>query len=123
MKSSKPRKQRKARYEAPLHVKQGFVIAHIGKELREKLKTKRRSLQLRKGDRVKVMRGEHRGKDGKVARVDIVYGKAYIEGIVVKRGKGGEVQLPIDPSKLLIIEADFSDKMRRRILDRSKKIE
>jgi large subunit ribosomal protein L24 len=121
--SKQPRKQRKARYEAPLHRRQKWLAVHLNKEMGGKLKTKRRSVPVREGDRVKIMRGESRGKSGKVTRVDLRYGKVYVEGIVRKKGKGGEALVPIDPSKLLMIEASFSDKMRGRILERSKKIE
>jgi large subunit ribosomal protein L24 len=121
--SKQPRKQRKARYEADLHTRQKWLGVHLNKEMREKLKTKRRSVPVREGDRVKIMRGEHKGKSGKVIRVDLRYSKVYVEGIVRKKGKGGEVPVPIDPSKLLMVEAGFSDKMRGRILERSKKIE
>jgi large subunit ribosomal protein L24 len=120
--SKKPRKQRKARYEAPLHMRHCLMAVHLAKELKQKLKTKRRSLPVREGDRVKIMRGEHRGKSGKVMRVDIRYGKVFVEGIVIKRGKGGEAFIPIEPSKLMLIDAGVSDKMRNRILERSKKL-
>lgn len=121
--SKQPRKQRKARYEAKLHTRQKWLAVHLDKELRTKLKTKRRSVPVREGDRVKIMRGENRGKSGKVSKVDLRYSKVYVEGIVRKKGKGGEAPVPIDPSKLLMIEAGFADKMRSKILERSKKIE
>jgi len=121
--SKKPRKQRKARFTAPLHHRQCMVAVHLSKELKQKLKTKRRNLPVKEGDKVKIMRGEHAGKSGKVSKVEVRYGKVYVEGIIVKRGKGGESLIPIDPSKLLLIEAGMSDKMRNRILERSKKIE
>jgi large subunit ribosomal protein L24 len=121
--SKQPRKQRKARYEASLHTRQKWMAVHMNKEMRGKLKTGRRSVPVREGDRVKIMRGEYRGKSGKVSRVDVRYGKVYVDGIVRKKGKGGEVLVPIDPSKLLMVDAGFSDKMRGKILERSKKIE
>ncbi len=121
--SKQPRKQRKARYEAPLHSRQKWLAVHLNKEMRGKLKTKRRSVPVREGDRVKIMRGENKGKSGKVTRVDLRYSKVYVEGVVRKKGKGGEALIPIDPSKLLMVDAGFSDKMRSRILERSKKIE
>jgi len=121
--SEKPRKQRKARFEAPMHMKQHFMAVHLAKELRERLKTKRRSLLVREGDKVKIMRGEFGGHSSKVARVDVKRGKVYVEGIARKRGKGGESLVPIEPSKLLMVDANVSDKMRGRILERSKKIE
>ncbi|MBS1194889.1 MAG: ribosomal protein L24p/L26e, archaeal/eukaryotic, partial [Methanomicrobia archaeon] len=46
--SIQPRKQRKARYTAPLHIKGKFLSATLSKELREQYK--RRSLRVVKGD-------------------------------------------------------------------------
>lgn len=80
--SKQPRKQRKARYEAPLHTRQKWLAVHMNKEMRGKLKTGRRSVPVREGDRVKIMRGEYRGKSGKVSRVDVRYCKVYVEGFV-----------------------------------------
>ena len=54
--SKQPRKQRKYRAEAPLHVKHKLVSANLSKELRKKYG--RRSFPLRKGDTVLVKREE-----------------------------------------------------------------
>lgn len=119
--SKKPRKQRKARADAPLHIRRQFVAAHLSKELKEKLKTRRRSLPVREGDRVKVTRGEFKGHLGKVVRVDLRGCRVYVEGVVRRRGKGGESQLPLHPSKLMIIDADLSDKRRSILMERAEK--
>ncbi len=121
--SSKPRKQRKARYDACLHERQKMVCVHVSKELREKLKTKRRSLPVRKGDRVKIMRGENKGKSGKVSRVELNSLKVFVEGIAIRKAKGAEELIPLDASNLLLLEADFNDKQRKAILDRSAKVQ
>ncbi len=110
--------QRKRLYEAPLHKKHATVSAHLSKELKAKLGTKARSLSLRKGDRVKIMRGANKGKSGKIAEVDLKGSLAFIEGIVVRKAKGGEVQIPFHPSNLLIVEASMDDKRRKKLLDR-----
>ena len=60
--SGKARKQRKYVANAPLHIKKKFLSANLSKELRKKYG---RSLQIRKGDSVKVMRGKFKGKTGK----------------------------------------------------------
>jgi len=62
--SSQRRKQRKYQAHAPLHIKQRFASAHLSDELKKKYGC--RSLQIRKGDIVKIMRGE-----GEVARAKI----------------------------------------------------
>ena len=67
-KSKKPRKQRKFLKLAPLHIRRKMIAAHLSKELREKYK--RRSIPVRKGDEVKIMRGEFKGMIGKIVKVD-----------------------------------------------------
>ena len=105
-----PRKQRRFRFRAPLHVRQKMVAAHLSKELREEFK--RRSLPVRKGDRVRILRGKFKGKEGVVARVDLRRLKVFVEGITRKKADGSEVLFPLDPSNLLIIEVDRSDERR-----------
>src|SRR5271155_5033368 len=93
--SSQPRKQRKFRANAPMHIRQNFVNVHISKELKEKLGVKRRSIELRKGDTVKIMVGDNRGKTGKVAKVNLKTGKIFIEGVTRKNAKSKEKLVPI----------------------------
>jgi large subunit ribosomal protein L24 len=118
-KSKKPRKQRKFLYKAPLHLRRKMISAHLSKELREKYKT--RSLPLRKGDEVEIMRGEFKKKRGKVSRIDTKKYKVYIEGITRKRTDGTERQVPIHPSNLRIINLNLEDKRRVKILERKMK--
>ncbi|MEM5882912.1 MAG: 50S ribosomal protein L24 [Candidatus Aenigmatarchaeota archaeon] len=118
-KSKKPRKQRKFLYEAPLHLRRKMISAHLSKELREKYKT--RSLTLRKGDEVEVMRGEFKKRKGKVSKIDTKNYKVYIEGITRKRTDGTERQVPIHPSNLRIINLNLEDKRRVKILERRMK--
>lgn len=117
--STQPRKQRKYRYNAPLHVKQKFISAHLSETLRNRFG--RRSMPLRKGDDVKVMRGDNNGFKGKVDRVDLKRTKIYIEGFNVKKVDGSEVMRPVNPSNILIVETKMDDKRRQMIVERSKK--
>jgi large subunit ribosomal protein L24 len=119
--SKQPRKQRKARFTAPLHKLHHLVNVHLSKEAKGKLKTTRRCIAVKKGDRVKIMVGENRGKIGKVTGVDLKGTKVFVEGIVRKKSKGGEAMVPIDPSKLLILEAVLDD-YRKKLLDKTVKI-
>ena len=77
--SKQPRKQRKYRYNAPPHIRTKFISAHLSKELREKYK--RRSIRLRVGDTVKIMRGEFKGKTGKVEKIFTKIAKVTVSGI------------------------------------------
>jgi large subunit ribosomal protein L24 len=117
---TKPRTQRKALYGLKLHERRKLISAHVSKELKEKLKTAARSIPMRKGDRVKVMRGSHKGKTGKVSEISLARSVVFIEGIMARKAKGGEVPVPFHPSNLLILEADFSDKERKAMLSRKR---
>lgn len=110
--SSKPRKQRKFRYTAPMHARQKLVHARIAKELAARLAIKKRNTEIRKGDTVKVMSGGSKGKSGKVASVSLRKGVILIEGIVRKNAKGKELPIPIRPSNVYITDLDLSDKLR-----------
>ena len=115
-KSKKPRKQRKFLYEAPLHLRKKMIASHLSKELREKYK--RRSLPLRVGDEVEVMRGKFKGKSGKVVKIDTKKYRVYVEGVMIKKTSGEEKLFPLHPSKLKIINLDLSDEWRKKILGR-----
>lgn len=120
MHSKKPSKQRKALYQAALHKRQKLVAAHLSKDLRKKFK--KRSLGIRKGDEVVVMRGKYKKTTGKVSRVDLKKLKVFLEKIKRKKVSGEEVFIPFHPSNLMITSADLDDKKRQRILMRKEKV-
>lgn len=110
-KSSKlPRKQRKYRYNAPLHVKQKFLGVHLSKELRKKYG--KRSIGVRKGDSVKIMRGQFAGKAGKVNSVYLKRSRVAVEGIDNIKKDGTKRPYPLQPSNLMLTELNLDDKMR-----------
>ena len=115
-KSKQPRKQRKYRRNAPLHIKQKFVAAHFSKELRKKYK--KRSINLRKGDSVKVTRGQFKNKSGKVDEVSLKKTSIYISGIEIVKRDGTKARYPIHPSNLIITEVNMDDKIRNKIIGR-----
>nr|QBM01251.1 hypothetical protein [uncultured archaeon] len=109
--SRQPRKQRKYRANAPLHIKRKFLNVNLSKELRKKYK--KRNLLLRKGDSVKIMRGKFRKKSGKVAEIDLKRQKIFIEGMQVKKQDGSKVNIPFRASNLQI--AEINAEGRRKI--------
>ncbi|MEM5878860.1 MAG: 50S ribosomal protein L24 [Candidatus Aenigmatarchaeota archaeon] len=109
-KSSKnPKKQRKYRYNAPLHVKRKLVSVHLSKELRAKYK--KRSIPVRKGDEIIVLRGKYKKRTGKVSRVDLIHGRVYVDGITRKKVAGTEIPVSFTPSNLMITSL-YDDKKR-----------
>jgi len=119
--SIQPRKQRKFRYNAPLHLRKKMVGVHVSKELRAKLGTARRSVPAHRGDKVKLMRGSKKGHIGKVLEVELHDLKVYVEGVTQRNAKGVEKLMPVDPSNLLLLEGEFT-KDRLEMIQRSKKI-
>jgi large subunit ribosomal protein L24 len=114
--STKPKKQRKYRYNAPFHIKRKFLSTNLSKDLRKKYK--RRSFPLRKGDEIEVMRGEFKKKKGRVNRVNVKESKVYIDGITRKKVDGSDISVPIHPSNLMITDLDLKDEKRLKALNR-----
>ncbi|MBX4211855.1 50S ribosomal protein L24 [Candidatus Pacearchaeota archaeon] len=108
--SSQVRKQRKYRHNAPLHIRHKFLSAHLSKLLRQK--HGKRSLPLRKGDEVLVMRGSFRKKKAKVTSVNVKRSRVALEGIQRTKKDGTKVNVYFDPSVLLIETLVLDDKKR-----------
>lgn len=109
--SKQPRKQRKYRVNAPLNIKRKFLSAHLSKELIQKYKT--RNIPIKKNDKVKIMRGQFKGKTGKIVKVLIKKSKVQIENIQNIRNDGTKVYYPIYASNLMITELELTDKKRK----------
>ncbi|MDG6244396.1 MAG: 50S ribosomal protein L24 [Methanolobus sp.] len=115
MVSNQPRKQRKARYTAPLHIKQKYMGAPLSKDLRDKYG--RRTANVIVGDTVKVMRGDHAGTTGKVEAISLKHGTIVLEGVTVSKADGTEVARPIYPSNVMITTLDMKDKRRQEVIN------
>lgn len=100
----KKRTERKKAFCGGLHSRKARMHVHLSKELRAKMGVKMRSLLVNKGDSVKVMRGDSKGKSAKVARVSMVKGKVYLEGISQRNRRGVESLLPFEPSNLMLMD-------------------
>ena len=108
--SKKPRKQRKFRLNAPLHKRGAFITAHLSKELHAKHNVKK--LHVRTGDKVKIMRGKFKGKEGKVDIVDIKKSRVYIVGIELTKKDGSKAKIPTHASNVMIVDLNLDDKTR-----------
>ena len=108
--SKQPRKQRKALYNAPAHARGKHLSATLSKDLRADLGT--RTLPIRSGDKVRVLRGDFKGHEGEVLDVDYGSYKVIIEEVTLSKPDGTAVFLPVDPSNLMIIDANTKDDRR-----------
>jgi len=75
---------------------------------------------LRKGDTVRVMRGDRKGVEGKVSKVDLKKYRVSVEGVTREKVDGTAIPVLIHPSKVMIINLNLDDKWRRDLLDRKK---
>jgi large subunit ribosomal protein L24 len=116
--SSNARNQRMARRLAPFHIRERLLRTCISKELSQRYETN--SLPVKIGDRVKIMKGDHKGKLSKIQRVDHKLLKVYLEDIKVKRADGREVGIPFQASNLQIISLGSEDKRRLKAIERKK---
>ena len=90
--------------EQPMHKRQKLVGAALSDKLREEYE--KRSLPLRKGDTVEVMRGDFRGHKGKVIKINLKSGRISIEGVILQKADGSERFYPVHPSNVRIIKAE-----------------
>lgn len=114
--STKRSKQLKYVKNAPLHVRKKFVSALLSKELRKKYK--RRNIGARKGDKVKIMRGQFKKTTGRINEVDVKRQKVHVEGADFVKKDGSKVQYPIHVSNIMITELFIEDKKRKKALER-----
>lgn len=73
----------------------------------------RKSLRIVKGDSVKIMRGEYKGVEGKVEKLNTVKGRLSIEGVQREKIKGGQVKVQIHASNVRIMSLHLDDKYRK----------
>ena len=116
--SSKTRKQRKAFYNAPAHIRRKMVSSHLSDELRKDFGI--HAAQVVKGDTVRVMRGDEDVVDveGKVTQVDTRSGRLVIEIVTISKADGTLVARPIHASKVEITKLNLSDPMRKQTLSK-----
>ena len=116
--SSQRRKSRKAHFSAPSSIRRKILSSHLSKDLKAKYNV--RSIPVRKGDTVKVMRGTYKGRSGKVQFVYRRRWCIYIEKLVKEKVNGQQAQLPIHPSNVEITALRL-DADRKAILARKQR--
>lgn len=94
-----------------------MVRAGLSDELRSKYGV--RSLRIRKGDSVKIVRGEYEGIEGKVNKIFSSASRINIEGITREKIAGGNVPIKVHSSKVIITGLNLDDKWRKNRLERT----
>ena len=120
-----PGKQRKKLFNAPAHIRHKLMSAPLSHELTASRGAK--TLPVRRGDTILIKRGDNKGFEGKVSRVDLKAFHIYVEGLTREKVDGTNIFLPIHPSKVEIRNLNLDDKWRKNILERkqapTKKVE
>ena len=109
-KSVQPRKQRAYTRNCPVHIKGNMMCSHLSKELKEKHGF--RSIRIKKGDKIKVLRGQFKGVIGKVENVNTKRQRIFVTGVEQEKMDGSKALYPIHPSNVSIIELELEDKRR-----------
>ena len=129
VKSSKPGKQRKEQANASLHIKRKRIRARLQLDKPDARLASVRSVTIRVGDTVRVVRGDHShggkrvgGKrkadplTGKVIKVDSDKGRLFVEGAKATKSDNKEEATPIHSSNVVVVKIDETDKLRMQNL-------
>merc|ERR1711939_514264 len=109
------RKNRKAHFSAPSHLRRKIMSAALSKDLRAKHNV--RSMPVSKDDEVKIVRGHFKGEQ--TGKIITVYRKKYIvhiERIQREKASGQTTHIGIHPSNLVITKLKLT-KDRKALLE------
>jgi large subunit ribosomal protein L24 len=111
MQIKNPGKQRKMLFNAPAHKRHKMMAAPLSTELATQKGAK--TLPVRRGDTVRILRGDNKGFEGKVSRVDLKAYRIYMEGLTREKVDGTNIFLAVHPSKVQIRSLNLEDKYRK----------
>jgi len=106
----RPSKQRKKIYEAQGQRLRKLLAASLSKELQ--MAQGRKSYPVRKGDTVKILRGDYAGVEGKVNDVDTRGQRLFVEGVTREMTSGTSTNVSVHTSKVMITKLNLDDKWR-----------
>lgn len=118
--SKKPKKMRKNYFNRSLHRRQKKMMAPLTEEARIEYGIKR--APVRTGDQVIVEKGDFKDHIGEVVRVDRKDYQVYLEGVSIEKPSGQDVNIPVKPWDVSIMELKM-DEVRRETLKRKEKSE
>ena len=105
-----PSRQRKQIYEAEGQRLRKLLAAPLSEELRKA--QGRRSYPVRKGDTVKIVRGDFAGVEGKVTDIDTHGRRLFVEGVTREMTSGTSTNVSVHSSKVMITKLNLDDKWR-----------
>jgi large subunit ribosomal protein L24 len=114
--TTKPNIQRKA--AASAETKKGLMRAGLSKDLRSEYGV--RGSSIRKGDTVRIAKGDYKGHEGKVSSIDLSGMKITVEGVQISKMDGTKKSVQIPPSQVTLTKLDLSDKFRKKNFEAKK---
>jgi large subunit ribosomal protein L24 len=108
-----PRKQRRQVLQSPMHARKNLLNCRLDEFLQEEYGL--RSLHVKKGDLVKIMRGQFRDTEGKVVRVDHKNVRVHLDSATITKSDGKETAAPIHPSNLMLVKLELNDERKKLI--------
>ncbi|MGA2628355.1 MAG: 50S ribosomal protein L24 [Candidatus Bathyarchaeia archaeon] len=106
----RPSKQRKKIYDAQGQSLRKLLAASLSEELQGT--QGRRSYPVRKGDTVKILRGDYAGVEGKVNDIDTRGRRLFVEGVTREMTSGTSTNVSVHSSKVMITKLNLDDKWR-----------
>ena len=102
-------------YRASLRTRSNQLGSPLSKDLQKKYG--KRSVRVVEGDTVKVVRGEYKDVDGKVASVSTQANSVAIEGIKKEKGQGDKFDVLIHTSNVVVTSLNSDDSWRMAKLE------
>jgi large subunit ribosomal protein L24 len=118
--SKSPRKQRQQIYLSHLHTHKRMLKCRLDEFLREEYAM--RSMVPKKGDLVRIMRGQFRDTEGKISSVDYRSIRVYVESATLTKADGKETPIPMHPSNLMLVKLEMNDDRKKAIEKKTVKI-
>jgi len=97
-------------YQASHVTKSKQISSPLSKELQKKYTKK--SIRVVKGDNIKIVRGEFKGVDGKIAKISVQKSSVAIEGVKKEKTKGDKFDVYIHSSNVIVTGLNTDDKWR-----------
>ena len=114
--TTKPSKQRRLAALATEKDLQRQMRGNLSEKLREKYGI--RSVSVRKGDTVKILRGDFAGIEGKVIETDRRSQRVTVEGVTREKVSGEQTRVPVHVSKITVTSLDMGDRWRSEKLEK-----
>ncbi len=80
----------------------------------------RRSIPVRTGDTVRIVRGDFSGVEGKVSDIDTARQRLFVEGVTREKVAGTSEKVSVHCTKVMVTRLNLDDKWRADSLRESK---